>query len=94
MQETLTIEFPRARTVEDLETVCQQAADKALIQAVLDLIHRGEISAGYGAELLGMNTVDMIERLSQQGIALADYPADDLLKEVADAMRDFTVKKD
>lgn len=89
MPETLTIEIPRPHTVSDLDTVRQEAAEKAYREAVFDLIRQGEISSGYGADLLGMNRVDLIEQLRQQGIPVADYPVEVLRGEVWEAMQDF-----
>lgn len=76
MQDTLTIEIPRPHTVSDLDTVRREAAEKAYRETVFDLIRQGEISSGYGADLLGTNCVDMIEQLRQQGIPVADYPVE------------------
>jgi predicted HTH domain antitoxin len=73
MRETLIIEIPRPHTVSDLDTVRREAAEKAYQEAVFDLIRQGEISSGYGADLLGTNRVDMMEQLRQQGIPVADY---------------------
>ena len=90
MQETLIIEIPRPHTVGDLDTVRREAAEKAYREAVFDLIRQGEISSGYGADLLGTNRVDMIEQLRQQGIPVADYSVEALHEEVQGAMQDFT----
>ena len=90
VQETITIEVPRPRTVADLETVRQAASERAYAEAVFDLVRRGEISSAYGAKLLGMPRVDFVERLQQHGIPLADYPARELHTEVEAAEQDFT----
>lgn len=90
MQEILTIEIPRPHTVSDLNTVRREAAEKAYREAVFDLIRQGEISCGYGADLLGTNRVDMMEQLQQHGIPVADYPVEALREEVQEAMQDFT----
>ena len=90
MQETLTIEIARARTVADLDAVCQEASHRAYVGAVIDLVGRGEISSAYGAKLLGMNKVDFVERMQQQGVPLADESAEILRQEVDTATKDFT----
>jgi predicted HTH domain antitoxin len=93
MRETLTIEISRPHTVNDLDTVRQEAVEKAYREAVFDLIRRGEISCGYGADLLGTNRIDMLEELRQQGIPVADYSVEMLHEEVQEAIQDFTHKK-
>jgi len=70
--------------------VRREAAEKAYREAVFDLIRQGEISCGYGADLLEMNRVDMIEQLRQQGIPVVDYSVEALRQEVQEAMQDFT----
>ncbi len=93
MQETLIIEIPRPHTVDDLDMVRREAAEKAYREAVFDLIRQGEISCGYGADLLETNRVDMIEQLRQQGIPVADYSVEALHEEVQEAMQDFIHEK-
>jgi predicted HTH domain antitoxin len=90
MAETLIIEITRPRTLEDLESVRREASDRAYQQAVLDLIRQGEISSAYGAQLLGMNSVDMLEHLRQHNIPIADYSSQELRDEVAESLKDFT----
>ena len=94
MSETLTIEFSRPRTVDDLESIRREASIKAYEEAVLDLIRQGSISSAYGAQLLGMNKIDMLEQLRQHAIPLVDYSEPELVAEVEDALRDFSSEKD
>ena len=94
MPETLTIEFSRPRTVDDLESIRREASTKAYEEAVLDLVRQSSISLAYGAELLGINEVDMLEQLRQHAIAVADYSEQELVAEVKDALRDFSGEKD
>jgi predicted HTH domain antitoxin len=90
VHETITIEVPRPQSIDDLEAVRREASERAYTEAVLDLVRQGKVSAAYGARLLGIPLVDFVERLQQHSIPLADYTAQELQREVDEAVQDFT----
>src|SRR5512144_1866906 len=94
MPETLTIEIARPHAVSDLDAVRQEAGDKAYREAVFDLIHQGAISSGYGADLLGVNRVDLLAQLQRRGIPTADYLRDALYEEVQQTLQDLSGNPD
>lgn len=94
MQDTLTIEVPRPNSVDELQTVRREASDRAYVEAVLDLVRRGIVSAGYGAGLLKIDAATLLELLRRHGISVADYPADALRREVEEALHDFATDAD
>jgi predicted HTH domain antitoxin len=63
---TLTVRAPDSP--EDVERVVRETREKA----VLDLLQRGLISAGKGAELLGISKHDFLLWMSQQGLSPFD----------------------
>src|SRR5512144_2212466 len=90
MPETLTIEIARPHAVSDLDAVRQEAGDKGYREAVFDLIRQGAISSGYGADLLGVNRVDLLVQLQRRGIPVADYSRDALREEVRQTVQDLS----
>jgi len=92
MHDSLTIEIPRPATVEELDRICQEASERAYAEGVLDLIRRGIISTGDGAQLLGIGIDVMLDKLQQHDIPVASYPAHELDSELEAALRDFPPK--
>ena len=48
----------------------------------------------YGVELLRIDPIAMMERLREQGIAVADYSPQTLHEEVEDSLHDFETQID
>lgn len=89
MPDTLTIEIPRPKAVDELDQIRREASERAYVEGVFDLIRRGIISTGYGARLLGIGVDALLDGLRQHGIPVADYSAEELDSELAAALSDF-----
>ena len=79
----LEIEVPERIRGTDLEKrLLQKARKHALEQAVVELYKERSISAGTGAELLGMPLYDFIQFLGQQHVSIFDYTTEELDQDV------------
>ncbi len=58
-------------------------AKRMLFLIVLDLLRQKKISKGKAAEILGINTHDIFNLMSQYGIEAANYSVEELEKEWA-----------
>lgn len=63
------------------ETLLEQGVHVALATA---LFKSGVVSIGKAAELSGLSIEALAQHLSDQGIPVVDYPAEELLDELAD----------
>lgn len=68
----LTVRLPES-LIEDLGGA-QRAAEEVTRAAVLDLVRNGKISAGKGAEFLGMTRHDFLDLMDAHDVPVIDYP--------------------
>ena len=52
--------------------------------AVLELVRVGKLSAGKAAEILGMTRWEFMELMSDYDVPMADFPAEELEKQLAE----------
>ncbi len=74
---TLHVKFPRSILFD--YGLTEQEASKEMMRAfVLSLYRRDKISSGKAARLLGMQRLDFIRLLADEGIPYLDYTSEEL----------------
>jgi predicted HTH domain antitoxin len=77
-QTYLEVEAPAAIKGTPFEEKFIETAQQVIVeQTVLRLFEKGEISSGYGAELLGLSRWEFIELLGKRGIPFLSYDDED-----------------
>ena len=66
-----------------LGTSSQEVSTKVLERVILSLVHEGEISIRYGAELLGLGYHDMLDLMGKHKVPVVNYSPEEFRKEVA-----------
>lgn len=69
---TLTVDLPLSLDPE-----------RARLLLAIRLFQEGDVSLGYAAEMAGYSLRTFVELLGKRGIAVADYPEDDLDQEMS-----------
>ncbi|MCB0086481.1 MAG: UPF0175 family protein [Caldilineaceae bacterium] len=80
---TLTVELQMPQDVISLLDVAQADLPQRLKQLItLELYREGYISAGKGAEIIGVSKIEFIQFLAENGIHYLDQTAQELLADV------------
>lgn len=74
----VTIDVPA-----DERTPKEELAREVRLVWILDLVRRGRISVGKGAELVGMDRWGFAKVMVEHGVPTLAYPASDLERELA-----------
>lgn len=74
----VTIDVPA-----DERTSKEELAREVRLVWILDLVRRGRISVGEGAELVGLDRWRFAEVMAEHGVHTLAYPASDLDRELA-----------
>jgi predicted HTH domain antitoxin len=61
----------------------EELAREVRLVWILDLVRRGRISVGKGAELVGLDRWQFTEVMAEHGVPMLAYPASDLDRELA-----------
>jgi predicted HTH domain antitoxin len=91
---TLNVQVKLPTDVVALLAPTQDEAASCLKQlALIELFRRGEISSGYGAELLGITRWDFIKLLGEHGVPYVDMTTEELEQDFEVAKRLFSRRK-
>ena len=74
----VTIDVPA-----DPLTSMEELSREVRLVWILDLVRRGQISVGKGAELVGFDRWQFFAAMAEHGIPVLSYPASDLDRELA-----------